>query len=224
MGDDPFINLKGKEKKKCRRSHTHPGTLIRLIRCVWLRAKPKRFSEGDSAELRNQLFALIQQIDEKWSEKPKWDQSSREMLKDLSAFPIVSKYIDFVKAFPRREPIEREQDLNQKYPDRRWIAFPNRGGAYTLDEMLAPLLDRLIKTKSDERYKDICKHVGLNECYLLVHYDFDAYAYNTPIDVPNSSFQNIAEFALRLQGDVGFFQNIFLLNCLDGREEAYSLL
>jgi len=144
----------------------------KYIQRTWLRAKPKRFHDGDSPELRNQLFMLIRHLDERWSEKPKWEQSSREMIDDLSAFPIVAKYIDFVEAFPRREPIEPEDAIDQKYPDRRWIAFPNRGGAYRLTEMLAPLRQLLVQTKGDKRYRDICKHVGLSECYLLVHYDW----------------------------------------------------
>jgi hypothetical protein len=201
-----------------------PPNNHRYVKRIWLRGKPKRFNKGDSIELRKQLFQLIQEVDVKWSEKPKWEQSSRDMINDLSGYPIVEKYINFVEAFPRREPVEPEQALSQKYPDRRWIAFPSRGGAYTLDEMLAPLRARLIETKSDERYRDICKQVGLDECYLLVHYDFDAFAYNTPINVPDYSFHNVAEFArLGLAGDGGFFQRIFLLNCLQGKEEAHRL-
>lgn len=197
----------------------------KYIRRVWLRAAPKRFNNGDSTELRNQLFELIRQVDANWSAKPKWDQSCREMINDLAGFPIVAKYIDFVEAFPRREPVEPEHAVNEKYPDRHWIAFPNRGGAYTLDEMLTPLRELLTKTRRDERYRDICKHVELDECSLLVHYDFDAFAYNTPIDVPNYSFANVADFAQGvLGGDGGFFNRIFLLNCLQGEEAAYRLV
>lgn len=202
-----------------------PINCNRYIKRVWLRGRPKRFNAQDSVELRNQLFELIKQVDAKWSAKPKWDQSCREMIKDLSAFPMLDKYLDFVEAFPRREPIEPEQALSQPYPDRRWVAFPNRGGAYALDEMLTPLKEMLGNVKNDDRYKDICKHVGLDECFLLVHYDFDAFAYNTPIDVPNHSFKDVAEFAKRvLAGDGGFFQRLFLLNCLQGNEEAHRLL
>jgi len=147
------------------------------------------------------------------------------MIADLSGFPIVTKYIDFVEVFPLRELVEPEEAMKQKYPDRRWIAFPNRGGAYTLTEMLTPLQQLLVETKGDNRYRDICKHVGLSECYLLVHYDWDAFAYNTPIDTPNYSFRNVADFArTAIAEDGGCFQRIFLLNCLQGHEEAHRLV
>lgn len=181
----------------------------KYIQRIWLRVKPKRFHDGDSPELRNQLFELIRQRDERWSEKPKWDQSSREMIADLTAFPTVAKYIDFVEAFPRREPIEPDEAIKQQYPDRRWIAFPNRGGAYTLTEMLTPLQELLVKTKVDNRYRDICKHVGLSECYLLVHYDWDAFAYNTPIDTPNHSFRNVVDFARNALEEMAAHSNTY---------------
>lgn len=202
-----------------------PRNQHRYIRRVWLRGRPKRFHEPDAPEFKRQIFVLLGERDAHWPDKQDWDQSCREIVNDLSGFPILDKYLDFIELFPRREPIEPEQALNEKYPDRRWIAFPNRGGAYTLDEMLTPLAEVLIETRTDERYRDICKHVGLDECSLLVHYDFDAFAYNTPIKVPNHSFNDIAEFGRRvLGGEGGFFKRIYLLNCLHGAEAAYLLV
>jgi hypothetical protein len=202
-----------------------PRNVHKYIKRIWLRAKPKRFNNNDSHELRNQLFDLIRRVDENWAAKPDWEKSSREMIKDLSGSPTLARYIDYVEAFPRREPIEPGQLMNEKYHDRRWIGFPNRGGAYSLDEMLVPLKEVLLETKADKRYKDICEHVGLDECYLLVHYDFDAFAYNSPIDVPDYSFRDVVEFGRRvIAKDGGFFQRIFLLNCLQGHEEAHRLV
>jgi hypothetical protein len=60
---------------------------------------------------------------------------------------------------------------------------------------------------------------------LLVHYDFDAFAYNTSIDVPDYSFANVAEFGRHvLGGNGGFFERVYLLNCLQGMEAAYPLV
>lgn len=202
-----------------------PRNQHRYIERVWLRGRPRRFHEPDAAEFRKQIFDLIRKRDACWADKPGWDRSLREMVDDLSGYPIVGKYLDFTELFPRREPIEPEPVLQEKYPDRHWIAFPNRGGAYTLDEMLKPLGELLIETREDDRYRDICNRVGLEECSLLVHYDFDAFEYNTPIDVPNYSFANVAEFGRHvLGGERGFFKRIYLLNCLQGAEAAYRLV
>ena len=42
------------------------------------------------------------------------------------------------------------------------------------------------------------KHVGLDESYLLIHYDSKAFAYNTPFDAPNFGFKEAAEFASKV--------------------------
>jgi hypothetical protein len=201
-----------------------PRNNNRYIKRVWLHATPKRFNERDSGELRSQLFDLIREFDASWSAKPNWEQSCREMIRDLSVYPILDKYLDYVDLFPRPEPIEPEEALKEKYPDVHWITFPNRGGAYSLDEMLTPLKDRLTTIKNDERYRNVCEAVELQELYLLVHYDFNAFAYNTPIGTPDHSFKDTAKFATRvLEGDGGCFQRIFLLNCLQGEKEAHRL-
>jgi len=201
-----------------------PPNQHRHIERIWLRGRPRRFHAPDAAELRQQLFDLIRARDDRWPDKPNWDRSLREMVDDLSGYPIVGKYLDFIELFPRRQAIEPEDALNEKYPARHWIAFPNRGGAYKVDEMLTPLGEVLIETRADNRYREICKHVGLDECCLLVHYDFDAFQYNTPIDVPDYSFVNVAEFGRQvLGGNGGFFERVYLLNCLQGMEAAYLL-
>jgi hypothetical protein len=201
-----------------------PPNQHRHIERIWLRGRPRRFHAPDAAELRQQLFDFIRARDDRWSDKPNWDRSLREMVDDLSGYPIVGKYLDFIELFPRRQAIEPEDVLNEKYPARHWIAFPSRGGAYKLDQMLTPLGEVLTETRADSRYREICKHVGLDECCLLVHYDFDAFQYNTPIDVPDYSFVNVAEFGRQvLGGNGGFFERVYLLNCLQGMEAAYLL-
>ena len=74
------------------------------------------------------------------------------------------------------------------------------------------------------RYKDLRLHVGLDEVYLLLHYDFKAFAYNTPFDAPNFGFKEASEFAASaLGGDGGYFDRIFLFHFLWGNEEATEL-
>ena len=90
--------------------------------------------------------------------------------------------------------------------------------------MLHTLSTALAAHKNDERYKDLKQHVGLDEVYLLVHYDFKAFAYNTPFDAPNFGFKEAAKFAREsLNEDGGHFDRIFLFRFLSGQEEAYRI-
>lgn len=91
--------------------------------------------------------------------------------------------------------------------------------------MLETLSSSLLDHRSDGRYKDLKQQVGLDEVYLLVHYDFKAFAYNTPFDAPNFGFKEAAEFASNvLGGDGGCFDRIFLFHFLWGKEEAKRIL
>jgi hypothetical protein len=86
------------------------------------------------------------------------------------------------------------------------------------------LTDSLAVHKTDERYKDLRQNVGLDEVHLLVHYDFKAFAYNTPFDAPDFGFKEAAEFASHeLQGYGGYFDRIFLFHFLWDKEEAYRI-
>jgi hypothetical protein len=192
-----------------------PQNETRFIGFVWLSAKEVRFDPRDVANFREQLFALIQEVDNDWSRKPDWDQNSSHDERDFTRFPILEKYLDNVRFHPAsRHPFKIG-----------WIRFPSPGGAYSPSEMLETLGSSLIAHKNDERYKDLKKHVGLDEVYLLVHYDFKAFAYNTPFDAPNFGFKEAAEFASKiLGGDGGYFDRIFLFHFLWGKQEIYRIL
>lgn len=106
----------------------------------------------------------------------------------------------------------------------KWITFPCRGGAYDPKEMRQTLRDALLAHRADKRYENLPQHTGLKEVYLVVHYDFKSFAYNTPFDEPEIGFKEVAEFASKvLAGRTGFFDRIFLVNCLDSQEEAHRI-
>ena len=112
----------------------------------------------------------------------------------------------------------------RRRPANQWVQSPSLVGFYG-DEMLETLNKCLIAYRSDHRYQNLGKHVGLDEVYLLIHYDFKAFAYNTPFDAPNFGFREAAEFASSaLNGDGGYFDRIFLFHFLWGKEEAYRIL
>jgi hypothetical protein len=190
-----------------------PPNETKHIGYVWLSAKPSRFDAGDAAAFRKQMFCLIGQIDNAWSQKPDRDQDLFESFHDFTNLPILGKYLNRVEFHPRPRL------------DIHWIQFPTRGGAYSPNDMLGTLSNALLAHRSDERYKDLRKHVGLDEVYLLVHYDFKAFAYNTPFDAPNFGFKQAAGFAANvLNGDGGYFDRVFLFHFLWGNEEAYRIV
>jgi hypothetical protein len=161
------------------------------------------------------MFALIEQVDKNWSKKPDWKQEHSDHLQDLKGFPILEKYLQGVRFHP----------ANRDRFDIRWIRFPSPGGAYSPKEMLETLSGSLLAHISDPRYKDLQTQLGLDEVYLLVHYDFKAFAYNTPFDAPNFGFKEAAEFATKvLDGKGGYFDRVFLFHFLWSKEEAYRIV
>jgi hypothetical protein len=190
-----------------------PPNETQHIGYVWLSGKEVRFHAKEAAFFREQMFSLIEQVDSNWSQKPDWDQDLFENFHDFTGFPILEKYLHSVEFHPRpRFDIE-------------WIQFPTRGGAYSPNDMLGTLSRALVAHKTDERYKELRIQAGLGEVYLLIHYDFKAFAYNTPFDAPNFGFKEAAEFASNVLGDDGgYFDRIFLFHFLWGKEEAYRIL
>ena len=180
-----------------------------------VRPVPKqiRFDPKDAGHFREQIFALIKQVDNDWPEKP-GVRECRQDTSDFTKFPLLGKYLHWLECHP-----------GTGTHDVDWISFPSPGGAYSPSEMLETLKRALFGHRDDDRYKDLKKHVGLDEVYLLVHYDFKAFAYNTPFDAPDFGFEEAAELASNwLRGDGGYFDRIFLFHFLWGKEEARRIL
>jgi hypothetical protein len=188
-----------------------PPNETQNIGYVWISAKRRRFGLSDAADFREQIFTLIEQVDESWSQKPYWDQELSESVHDFTDFPILEKYLNGVRFHPACKGRFKI----------RWMRFPSPGGAYSPNEMLETLNSALAVHKNDERYKNLKTNVRLDEVYLLVHYDFKAFAYNTPFDAPGFGFKEAANFAREsLNSDGGYFDRIFLFHFLSGQEKA----
>ena len=189
-----------------------PPNETQHIGFVWLSAKELRFDSGDAANFREQIFALIEQVDKNWSGKFGLRECSHDVT-DLTQFPTLGRYLQSVHCAPR------------PHFETDWIHFPSPGGAYSPNEMLETLNRSLADHKTDERYRDLRKQADLDEVYLLVHYDFKAFAYNTPFDAPGFGFKEAADLASNwLRGDGGYFDRIFLFHFLWGMEEARRIL
>ena len=191
-----------------------PRNDTQYIGVIWLSPRQVRFDARDAAIFRNEMFALVKEVDDEWSKKPKWEQEHSDPVNDLSRFPVLEKYLQGIRVDP----------ATRSHFDIQWIRFPSPGGAYSPNEMLETLTRSLIAHRSDERYKDLRTRVGLDQVYLLVHYDFKAFAYNTPFGAPDFGFKEAAKFASDvLGGEGGYFDRIFLFHFLWGEEEAYRI-
>lgn len=189
-----------------------PANETQHIGYVWLSAKEVRFDSTDAESFREQMFALIEQVDSNWPKELGLRECSNDM-NDFTRFPILGKYLRSARFAPR------------PHFESHWIHFPSPGGAFSPNEMLETLSSSLAVHKTDERYKDLKQNVGLDEVYLLVHYDFKAFAYNTPFDAPDFGFKEAAKLASKtLNGDGGYFDRIFLFHFLWGKEEAFQIL
>jgi hypothetical protein len=189
-----------------------PPNQTQHIGYVWLSAKEVRFDSADTADFREEIFALIEQVDHNWSEKFGLRECSHDV-KDFTRFPILQRYLQSVHCAPR------------PHFETDWIHFPSPGGSYSPNEMLETLKEALFAHRRDEKYKALRKHVGLDDVHLLVHYDFKAFAYNAPFAAPDFGFKEAAQFASRaLGGDGGYFDRIFLFHFLWGQEEAHRIL
>ena len=190
-----------------------PPNETQNIGYVWISAKQRRFDLSDAADFRKQLFTLIEEVDNNWSQKHGWRECSHDRT-DFAGFPILGKYLQRVQAEPA---IRGRSEID-------WIDFRPPEGAYSPKALLDTLSTSLAAHKTDKRYKDLRQSVGLDEVYLLVHYDFKAFAYNTPLDAPSFGFKEAADFASSvLDVDGGYFDRIFLFHFLWGKEEAYRI-
>jgi hypothetical protein len=183
---------------------------------VWLSAKQVRFDARDASELKKQMFEFIGKVEHSWLQDHQGDQNSWQDKGDFTGFPFLEKYLDSARFHS-----VRRRRVNG------WILFPNPypGGHFSPNDIRETLRSALLAHKNDKKYKDLRKHVGLDEVYLIVHYDFKAFAYNTPFDAPNFGFKEAADFASAvLTRDGGNFDRVFLFHFLWGKEEAYRIL
>ncbi|HXL80200.1 MAG TPA: hypothetical protein VN951_04920 [Pyrinomonadaceae bacterium] len=189
-----------------------PPNKTKHIGSVWLHEKQIRFNRRDAISFRREMFDFIEQTDAAWPHETSQSDDVKRVY-DLASFPILEKYLSGVE-FRSRPGF-----------DSHWINFTTRGGAYFADEALRTLREALLAHRRDDRYNNELRiQAGLDEIYLLVHYD-KALAYNTPFCGPNSGYKEAVEFAAKvLNGDAGYFDGIFLFYFVHGHEEANRIL
>lgn len=188
-----------------------PPNDTRHIHSIVLYPREVRFDAQDSAAFHEQVLRLIHEKDDKWLHLPSTPRSRRENVMEFKDLPLLGKYLNRVE-------IRFNPDRQNKH---KWIFGPSQSSHFSPATMRQTLEEALLKYRDDERYKDL---VGLDEVYLLVHYDFRAFAYNTPFAAPGYGFTEAAKFASDvLAENAGYFDRIFLFQFLPGQEKAYEV-
>jgi len=187
------------------------------ILLVWLSPRPKaRIKPSDAEAFRKQLFECIRDHDGRWPTERFWHSPQDHMASgaELTPYPVVAKYLDGVRMFPNKRYCGRPPDgrmVKERWPTGQdWILFPARGGPFSEQTMLQPLLERLAEKK--DHYGD---GSGFDHLSLVVYYH-SALRYNSPAETPRFTFENAAEAARQfLDDDAEPFQSIYLFVAVD---------
>jgi len=185
---------------------------------VWLHPKPKaRIRPADEAEFRRQLFECLQGADRQWPSERFWHSRQGHCLtgRELEPYPIVAKYLSGIQLFPR-EAYEGWPPQGRKIKRRwsagvDWITFPARGGPFSNDTMVQPLLQLL----ADKKQHYSSAGTGFDHLCLVVYYN-QAILYNSPVETPRFGFDEVVSAAARfIDGDPDPFHSVYLFLAVD---------
>lgn len=188
------------------------------IYCVWLLPKPRaRIKPTDVEGFREQLFRCIRDHDRQWPTEHYWNspQGHKASGEELTSYPVVAKYLDGVQMFPGERyhgwPPNGRMVKRRWLAGQDWIRFRARGGAYSEQTMLQPLLELLADKK--EHYG--AAGSGFNHLSLVVYYN-SALLYNSPAETPMFTFEDAAQVARQfLVDDAEPFHSIYLFVAVD---------
>jgi hypothetical protein len=174
---------------------------------VWLHPKPRaRIKPGDAVAFREQLLGCTQACDARWPQERFWHSPQGHQLvnDELAVYPVLAKYLDAVKLWPKQQFTGGE---TRQWPDGvDWIGFPSRGGPFSQETMLEPLRELISEKINHYAPADL----GFDHLSLVVSYNL-AWLYNPPAETPRHSFEDAAaEVGRCLDGDFGPFHKIFL--------------
>jgi hypothetical protein len=191
------------------------------IRQVILYDKSLRIDRAEQAEFRNQLFQFIaaenakplpefdpnlQITEDYWKTVRSWYTPQGAPIADLSAYPLLEKYLEKIWIYPR-------SDQDAPLVDVEWIEFQLPGGAYTPQWMTQAAIDRILEKIDKYQNANIRSQHSLHEFDLLCFYCDEAMMHNTPIHSVGYGFQQIAEqVAMALKTAPKVFDRIFLFH------------
>lgn len=177
---------------------------------VWMNAK-ERLRKDDEVALKDEMTRLMTCLDSRWRTELDWQSPQGFVWNDFASYPTLARYFVNLRIHPR--PTSRS---TTESPALGWLTFPCRGGAYSPDWAV----DALCANINAKIAKYRAKPTGLAAFFLLVHYDFKAYAYNTPVGGIGFSYREaVAEASRRLGGAAGVFDGILVfVDTTDGQK------
>jgi hypothetical protein len=188
------------------------------IFCVWLLpAVRARIKPADATQFRTELFQMIEEVDQRWPDERFWHgpRGFRASGDELAPYAILQKYLNGIHFFPsdRYEgwPPDGRKVKRQWFEGQPWILFPARGGSYSKDTMLQPLLELLAEKK--EHYSSA--GTGFHHLTLMIYYN-SALIYNSPAETPTFTFEDAVREARTFIGDdPDPFTSIYLFLAID---------
>ena len=184
------------------------------ISALWMFPK-RRMLPRDAASFRTEVLRLTESIDRRWDSEKVWHAPQGFLWKDFKAYPILRKYLEAIDIHPRIPGLA----ISMEKGSAGWLGFAPTGGGYSPDRMVNVLCDR-VRAKIS-KYAD--KPPGVDEFYLLVHYD-KAQQYNTRLEGIDYEFPEAIERATATIGrSVGVFDKIFVYVPITQSQQVFSL-
>lgn len=175
--------------------------------------------QQDRSPFRSEIYRLIAVVDNSWQQD--WDRPPGYYWRDFSSYPALSKYIDGLCFWPKRNHRGKDTTYPSSQP---WILPAIK--AEWISEQSSKASLRHVISKAQKKYDRQQPELrGLDEFCLLIHYDEKALFYNSPAETPQFKFEDYAREAecfLRQTGS-GPFDRIFLLIALDPNSSVFDL-
>ena len=205
---------------------TQPVNQLKNIYFAWMIPRPRaRVRPEDVTPFRAEIFALADDVDQRWRQEHDWWDPQGFYFTDFTKFPMVGKYLEGITFFPRLQyagwPPNGQMKLRKWPPGCDWLVFRPAGGAYNERSSVAALLD--IIQKKFVKYQQTPPKVQMDGFCLLVHYN-QGVLYNTPVETSAFTYDDAAREASEFIGDdPGPFQKIFLLLAIEPDQKVFQL-
>lgn len=161
----------------------------------------ERLRKSDVDPLLMEFCRLIDDLDKRYESEPGW-RAQGVVWKDFAQWPTLKRYV-------------RELDIRARSGGSAsstahaadWIACELPGEWYSPDSAVDAL--RTVIEKKIGKYS--AKPAGLAGFFLLVHYDYRAFTYNSPVEFPDFGFpQAVQDVSRGIGGNFGFFDAIYV--------------
>jgi hypothetical protein len=177
-----------------------------------LRDDLPRFDPADRAVFGAQLWALVDETNQRWPSERFWDSPQGWLCREFASVPILGKYLSSLHF----DPLVVASRAQPRPAGQPWIFVEGRGGSYSPETALramAHILEQKIH------------HYGrfTRPTRLLIYYG-KAVAYNTPyLGVETREFADVAVAAAEVVRGQDAFEKIYLLNALEPELEAFEI-